>query len=176
MEEVALARGSALQERMLKAFLFVLAGAALSGCSVLSAFDYDGNPKKAFEIRAGWDHGIETSKAKPGGVDENGVYQPETKGVDAILSFPSVGVGIAGEIAPDPRMTPVVTLEAFRFKTPIPYARWWVVQVGGGAQIAEVYLGKLIVPVVDITAGPWYGWDFEERRGAWGLQATIFRF
>lgn len=151
-------------------------GFMLGGCSFLKALDYDGNEKLAFEFRFGWEHGIEASKAKPGGVDENGVYQPEASGVDAVLSFPGVSTGILWEASPDPRMTPVVALEAFRFKTPVPFLRWWTVQVGGGAQIAEVYVGKLVVPVVDITVGPWFGWDFEERKKAWGLGATIFKF
>ena len=37
----------------------------------MKSLDYDGDPSKSFEFRFGWDHGIEKSKAKPGGVDEN---------------------------------------------------------------------------------------------------------
>lgn len=160
----------------MRAILAVMGAALLGGCSIMRALDYDGNPKKSFEIRAGWDHGIETSKAKPGEVDKDGVYQPETEGVDAILSFPGISTGLAWEARPDSRVTPTVGMEIFRVKTPIPYARWWVFQVGGGAQLAEVYAGKLLVPVVDVTVGPWVGWDFNERKWAVGAQITIFKF
>lgn len=176
MEEVALARGGPLQERMLKALALVLATAVLSGCSFLKALDYDGDPKKSFEFRFGWDHGIETSKAKPGEVDKDGLYQPETSGVDAVLSFPGISTGLAWEARPNSRISPTVGMELFRVKTPIPYARWWIFEVGGGAQMAEVYAGKLLVPVVDVTVGPWVGWDFNERKAAFGGQITIFKF
>lgn len=156
--------------------LLALGALLLSGCSVFSALDYDGNPKKSFEFRFGWDRGIETSKAKPGQVDEDGVYQPETSGVDAVLRFPGISAGLAGEIRPDPRMTPTVNVEIFRVKTPVPYLRWWVVEAGGGAQLAEIHVGKLVVPVVDVTFGPWAGWDFDRHGWAWGLQGTIFKF
>ena len=159
---------------------FVLIGvmaACLSGCAFMKALDYDGNPKKSFEFRFGWDHGIESSKAEPGKVDGAGVYQPEDGGgAEAILSFPGISTGLAWEARPKSRVTPTVGMEMFRVKTPIPFARWWVFEAGGGAQLAEVYAGKLFVPVVDVTAGPWVGWDFNERKWAFGGQITIFKF
>jgi hypothetical protein len=160
----------------MRVLVAVIGAALLGGCSFMRALDYDGNPKKSFEFRFGWDHGIEVSKAKPGEVDKEGVYQPETSGVDAVLSFPGISTGIAWEARPDSRITATVGIELFRVKTPIPYARWWVFEAGGGAQLVEIYAGKLLVPIVDVTAGPWVGWDFDERKYAWGLQATIFKF
>jgi hypothetical protein len=147
---------------------------SLSGCAAL---DFDGDPDKLFEFRFGWERGgVVKSTAKPGGVDANGVYEPETAGAKALLFFPSVSAGLAFEVAPEGRMTPTVGLEAFRFKLPIPYARWWTVQVQGGANLADIYLGKLVVPIVDVTVGPWFGWDFDEDAVAWGIGGTIFKF
>lgn len=160
----------------MRVILAIVGAALLGGCSIMRALDYDGDPKKSFDFRFGWDHGIETSKAKPGEVDKNGEYQPETSGVDAVLSFPGISTGLAWEARPASRVTPTVGMELFRVKTPIPYARWWIFEVGGGAQLAEVYAGKLLVPVVDVTVGPWVGWDFNERKASWGLAATIFKF
>lgn len=144
------------------------------GCSVLKALDFGGDDQKAFEFRWGWEKGIETSKAKPGKVDEHGVYQPETPEVEAILGFPNVHAGLAWEIQPEPRMTPTVAIELCRAK--FPYVRWFELQVGAGAQLAEVSLTKRLVSVFEITAGPWIGWDFEERRPAWGACFTIIKF
>jgi hypothetical protein len=158
------------------AVVAVLVTATLQGCAFVKALDWDDDPKSAFDFRFGWDHGVVQSKAKEGEVDKDGVYQPEGGASTSILAFPGVSTGLVEEIKPKARMTPVVALEAFRFKTPVPYFRWWVVQVGGGAQLAEVYLGKLLVPVVDITLGGWYGWDFDRRRGAYGIGGTIFKF
>jgi hypothetical protein len=160
----------------MKAVMAALLGCLMGGCSLMKALDFDGDPEKSFEFRFGWDRGIETSKAKPGKTDDHGVYQPETAGADAILRFPGVSAGFAVEIQPDARITPTIGVEAFRFKTPVPYMRWWIVQVGAGAQLADVYVGKLLVPIVDLTVGPWVGWDFETDDVAWGLQGTIFKF
>lgn len=160
----------------MKVLVAVMLGTLLSGCTFMKALDYDGNPKEPFEFRFGWDHGVVPSTAAPGKVDDKGIYQPETEGAQAALSFPGVSTGLLLEVEPKARVTPTVGLELFRYKTPVPFARWWVAQVGGGAQVAEIYVGKLLVPVVDVTAGPWYGWDFDKHKGAFGAQFTIFKF
>lgn len=145
-----------------------------AGCSWL---DYQGDPDKAFEFRFGWERVSSVkSSAKPGQVDPNGVYEPETSGAEALLYFPTVSAGLNVEVRPEGRVTPTVGLEAFRFKVPVPYFRWWTLQVQGGANLADVYLGKLVVPVVDVTVGPWIGWDFDVDDVAWGLGGTIFKF
>jgi hypothetical protein len=168
----------------MKTFLLVLVLAASgSGCSLMSALDFGGDDKVAWEFHWGWEHGIHDSTAKPGQVDKDGVYKPETPEVDAILGFPNIHAGIAGEIRPKPRMTPTVQVEVLRFK--VPALRWWEIQVGAGAQMANIYLGKRLVSVFEITAGPWVGWDFDEshRHGpnfldklAYGLMFTLIKF
>lgn len=164
---------------MLVATLWILG----SGCSLMAALDFGGDDKVAWEFHPGWEHGVHESKAKPGHVDENGVYQPETPEVEAILGFPNIHAGVAGEIYPKGQITPTVQLEAFRVKVPV--LRWWEVQVGAGANMVDLYLGKRLVSVFEITAGPWVGWDFAEshKRGpnaldklAWGLQFTVIKF
>lgn len=170
----------------MKLLLAVLALApCLGGCSVLSALDFGGNDKKAFEFKWGWEHDIHEAApgTKPGGVDENGVYKPETPEADAVLGFPNIHAGIAGEISPKGRMTPTMAVEICRAKFPL--VRWWELEAGAGANIAEVSLTKRLVSVYEVTAGPWAGWDFEEsrKRGpnfldkmAWGVTATLIRF
>jgi hypothetical protein len=147
---------------------------ALPGCSVLRALDFGGDDKKPFEFYFGWERGIETSKAKPGQVDANGVYQPETPEVNAILGFPNIHAGLAAEIRPDPRITPVVAVEVCRMK--FPYVRWWEIQVGAGAQLVEASFTKRLISVFEVTVGPWIGWDFEEHGWAFGGVATLIKF
>jgi hypothetical protein len=127
----------------------------LSGCSVFRALDFGGDDKNPVEFYFGWQHGVEQSKAKPGQVDAHGVYQPETPEVDAILGFPNIHAGLAGEIRPDPRITPVVAVELCRMK--FPYVRWWELQVGAGAQLIEASFTKRLISVFEVTAGPWIG-------------------
>ena len=155
--------------------LFVIGIAPiLSGFAFFRALDFGGDPGAPFEFRWGWDRGIEQGSGKPGTVDERGVYRPEDPAAEALFSFPSIHGGIAAEVKPEPRMTPTVGVEILRFK--VPWARWWILQAGAGSQLAEVYLGKRIVALIDVTVGPWIGWDFEERERAWGLAATMVRF
>lgn len=154
----------------------LLAPALLSGCSVLSALDFGGDDKKAWEFRFGWDHGVAQAAAgtKPGAVDENGVYKPETPEAESILGFPNIHAGVAGEIYPKGRITPVVQVTACDVK--VPYLRWFSVQVGAGANLAEVYIGKRLVSVYEITAGPWFGRDFDTDRWAYGVAFTLIKF
>ena len=161
--------------RMLARIAFVTAILfAGTGCSVLRALDFGGSDHKTFEFRWGWEKGIETSKANPGEVDDEGVYQPEAPEVNAILGFPDVHAGLMAELQPDPRMTPTVAGELFEFK--VPYARWFSIQVGAGNQLAYGYIGKRLVAVFEITVGPWLGWDLEEHAPAWGFGGTLIRF
>jgi len=146
----------------------------LAGCSVMRALDFGGDPKKAWEFRFGWEKGIETSQAKPGKTDDQGVYQPETPEVDAILGFPDIHAGLMVVVQPKGRITPTVHVEACEFK--VPFLRWFSVQVGAGAQLVDAYVGKRLVSVFEVTVGPWVGWDFEEDAYAWGVGGTLIRF
>ncbi len=152
----------------------VLLALASTGCSVMRALDFGGTDEKPFEFRWGWEHGIEQSKAKPGEVEKDGVYQPEAQEVDAILGFPDIHAGLMVVVQPESRITPTVQVEAFEFK--VPYARWFSVQAGAGAQLAEVYMGKRLVSVFKVTAGAWVGWDFDEDDVAWGVGGTLIKF
>lgn len=157
----------------------------VTGCSLLSALDFGGNDKKAFEFAWGWEHGVSKAKAgtEPGKTDDQGVYKPETPEAEAVLGFPNLHAGIAGEISPKGRVTPTVAIEVFAVK--FPYVRWWELQVGAGANIVEVSFTKRLVSIFEVTAGPWAGWDFEEshKHGpnfldklAWGVTGTLIKF
>ena len=168
---------------MLKTFAATVLALCLPGCSLTKALDFGGTDEKAFEFHFGWEHGIHDGTAPPGKVDGKGVYTPETPEVDSILGFPNIHAGLAGEIEPKGRMTPTVQVEAFRFK--VPELRWWEIQVGAGAQMVDLYLGKRLVSVYEVTAGPWVGWDFDQshKQGpnfmdklAWGLMFTLIKF
>ncbi len=146
----------------------------LTGCSILRALDFGGDPQKAWEFRFGWEKGIEKSSAKPGQVDAEGVYQPETPEVEAILSFPDVHAGMMVLVQPKGRITPTVHVEAFEFK--VPYLRWFSMQAGAGAQLVDVYIGKRLVSVFEVTFGGFVGWDFDVDAWTWGIGGTLIRF
>jgi hypothetical protein len=141
---------------------------------VLRALDFGGDDKKPFEFRLGWERGIEVGQGKPGTVDANGVYKPETPEAEAILQFPDIHAGIVAEIQPDPRMTPTVAVELCDFK--LWKARWFSVHVGAGSQLAYAFLGKRLVSVFEVHIGPWVGWDFDEHDWAWGIGGSLIKF
>lgn len=148
----------------------------LVGCQFLSVLDFGGVESEPFEVRAGWDHRIHQAKpgTKPGEVDKDGVYKPEVKEAEALLAFPNVHSGILLEVRPESRITPVVQLELLSAKA--PYVGWWEIQVGAGANVAQVYLGKRLLSVLEITVGPCFLRDIDEHAWGWGGIATIIRF
>lgn len=156
---------------MLKTLPAIVLGILMSGCAAL---DFGGDDKKPFEFFWGWQHGVHDSAAKPGEVDEHGVYKPETPEAEALLGFPNIHAGIAYEIRPQSRVTPTVSVEAFRVK--VPYARWWELQIGAGAQLVEASFTKRLLSVYEVTAGPWIGWNFERHAVAWGVCFTLIKF
>lgn len=144
------------------------------GCAVMRALDFGGDPGKQWEFRFGFEHGIETTEGKPGTTNPDGTYVPETPEVDAILSFPDVHAGLNVVIQSKPRISPTVGIELCEFK--VPYLRWFNVQVQGGTDLADIYIGKRLVSVFEITVGPWVGWDFAEDRLAFGAGGTLIKF
>jgi len=146
----------------------------LCGCQVLRVLDFGGSDDKPFEFRFGWEKGVDVSTAKPGHTDECGVYKPEVPEVEAALSFPDVSAGLMIEMQPHARITPVVNVDLFDVK--VPYARWFSAQAGMGYQLSELYFGKRIISILELTVGGWGGYDFEEHKWAWGLGGTIIKF
>jgi hypothetical protein len=144
------------------------------GCSVMRALDFGGDDKKPFEFRFGWEHGIEIPAGKPGTTNPDGTYVPETPEVAAILGFPDVHAGMNVVIQSKPRISPTVGIEVCEFK--VPCLRWVSVQVQGGTDLADIYIGKRLVSVFEITVGPWIGWDFSENEVCWGVGATLIKF
>jgi len=159
---------------MLRIMLLLALVPFLPACSVLRVLDFGGDDKKSFEFRFGWEHGIEQSTAPPRQTDECGVYHPETPEVDALLSFPDIHAGLNVLASLKPRITPTVGLELAEFK--VPYLRWFNVQIQGGTDLVDIYVGKRLLAVYEVTIGPWYGYDFTENRGTFGIGATLIRF
>jgi len=158
--------------KFLKILAVVSVMVVMNGC-FFKYLDFGGVDEKPFEFRWGWER-FEKGTGKPGTVDENGVFNPETPQADALLNFPDVHAGLLLEIRPESRLTPTVAIEVFEVK--VPFLRWWSFQVGGGQQLVYFYAGKRLLSVVEVTIGPWYGWDFEERDWAWGVGGTLIKF
>ena len=144
------------------------------GCSVMRALDFGGDPGKAFEFRLGWEHGIEIPAGKPGTTNPDGTYVPETPEVAAILGFPDVHAGMNVIIQSKPRISPTIGIEVCEFK--VPYLRWFNVQVQGGTDLVDIYVGKKLLSVFEISVGLWAGWDFAEDRTAFGIGGTLIKF
>jgi hypothetical protein len=159
---------------MLKFLMAAVVGLSLCGCKVLAALDFGGDPKSDWEFRWGFEHGIHDSSAPPGQVDDRGIYKPETPEVDSILGFPNIHAGVAGQVRPAGRVTPVVAIEACRVK--VPWLRWWELQVGAGNQLVEASFTKRLVSVFEVTAGPWIGWNYDFHALAWGFCFTLIKF
>ena len=126
-----------------------------------------------WDFEWGWRKAL-TSEARPGKVDDAGVYQPEDPRAKDVFTCPDIHTGVGLEIQPVPRLAPGVGVEVAEMEA--PYAGRWSLQAGAGTQLAYVYLGRIVVPIAEITAGPWWGRDFSMHSWAWGVQATVIRF
>lgn len=166
-----MAGGRPLQGGLLKTLLAIVLGVSLAGCAAL---DFGGDPQSSWEAHFGWEHGIHDSAAKPGQVDDKGIYKPETPEAESILGFPNIHAGIAVQVEPQTRVTPTVAVEIIRVK--VPYLRWWELQIGAGNQLVEASFTKRLVSVFEITAGPWIGFNFDRHAVAWGVCFTLIKF
>jgi hypothetical protein len=150
--------------RWLIAILFLL-----TGCKSVP-LDFGGDSQKAFEWRWSW----QQSKPAAQPSDEKPPFEVPPE-VEATYTFPDVHAGMNYVMGgPDRRLTPTVGIEVCEFK--VPALRWFNVQVQGGNQLADVYIGKRWTSVVEVTTGAWFGYDFEEHDTTWGLGATLIKF
>lgn len=159
---------------MLRKVLLLAVIPFLPACTVMKFLDFGGDDTKAWEFRMGYDKGIEQSTAPPGQTDEQGVYQPETPEAQALLGFPDIHAGLNVLIASKPRITPTVGLELAEFK--VPYLRWFNIQVQGGTDLVDIYIGKRLLAIYEVTAGAWYGHDFTNNRQTVGVGFTLIKF
>lgn len=152
----------------------VLLGVLLSSASC-KYMDFGGDDKKQWEFQFFWDRAPEIGEEDPKnpGFDKDGNKIPSPE-VYATYYFPDIHAGLGAEIGPKARITPVVGIELFEFK--VPYARWFSFQVQGGADIVNVYLGKRLTSIFEVTVGPWFGRDFEQNDWAYGVGGTLIKF
>lgn len=149
--------------------------ALLLSSASCKCLDFGGKDEKAWELQFFWDRAPAIGKEDPKnpGFDTDGNKIPSPE-IYATYYFPDIHAGFAGEIKPKARMTPVVGVELLEFK--IPYARWFNLQVQGGADIVSIYLGKRFTSIIEVTVGPWVGRDFELDDWAYGLGGTLIKF
>lgn len=143
-----------------------------ASCAVL---DFGGDEKVPFEFRSFLTDGPRVGEEDPEnpGFDKDGNKIPPQE-VLATYQFPDIHAGLHAVMGKGPRITPTVSVELFEVK--IPYARWFSVQASAGDQLVDVYLGKRLTSIFEVTVGPFYGWDFEERDWTWGVGGTIIKF
>jgi len=149
-----------------------LAFLLLASCKFL---DFGGDDKQSFEFRFFWDRAPAIGAEDPEnpGFDKDGNKIPSPE-VYATYYMPDICTGLNVVVQPKGRITPVLGVELAEFK--LPYLRWFSVQVQGGAQLVDVYVGKRLTSIFEVTIGGWYGWDFEERDWSWGVGGTLLRF
>ena len=144
----------------------------LASCKYL---DFGGDDKKSWELKFFWDRGPSIGEEDPNnkGFDKDGNKIPSPE-VYATYYMPDIHAGLNGEIRPKGRVTPTVGVELLEFK--VPYARWFNIQVQGGANLVDVYLGKRLTSIFEVTVGPWVGWDFDQDAWAVGVGGTLTKF
>jgi len=145
---------------------------SLSACRFL---DFGGDDKKAFELRFFWDRapaiGAEDPENKGYDKDGNKIPSPE---VYATYYMPDICTGLNVVVQPTARITPVLGIELCEFK--LPYVRWFSVQLQAGSQLADLYIGKRLTSIFEVTIGGFVGRDFETNDWAWGIGGSLLKF
>lgn len=132
--------------------------------------DFGGDDSKAFEWK--WSWRADKPAAQPDSERPPFEVPPE---VEATYAFPDVHAGLNVVLgSEDTRITPTLGIEIAEFK--VPGLRWFNIQAQGGAQLLDVYVGKRFTSIFEITAGGWFGYDFEEKDQTWGVGFTLTKF
>lgn len=152
--------------------LLALAFLPTSACRFL---DFGGDDGKVVELRFFWDRAPAIGAEDPEnpGFDKEGNKIPSAE-VYATYYMPDVCSGLNVLVQPDARITPVVGVELLEFK--LPYVRWFSTQVQVGNQLVDVYVGKRLTSIFEVTIGGFVGRDFEEDAWTWGIGGTLLRF
>lgn len=153
---------------MKRFFFWLYALVFLTGCSSVP-LDFGGDSDKLVEIRMSWQ--AHKPAAQPS--DEKPPFEVPPE-VVATYQFPDIHAGMNYVLGTEKRLTPTVGIEILEFKLPV--VRWFNVQAQGGNQLVDIYVGKRFTSVIEITAGAWWGYDFEEHDTTWGLGATLIKF
>jgi hypothetical protein len=146
-----------------------------AGCSGM-VLDFGGDDKKPFEFNWGWERGVTEAgpenPATPGfDKDGNKIVPAE---VANTYTFPAVHAGVDAEAYHHAGVTPSIGMTAFEFK--VPYARWFSVQPHVGADLVDIYVGKRLTSIYEITIGPWFGRNFKDNEWCGGIGLTIIKF
>lgn len=92
---------------------------------------------------------------------------------DPIMKLPEIstlfGVGKGGKIAP------AIGIEIFHDRTK-PRRHKWKFEIQIAEEELSVGVSRIIVPVVNFTIGPYYGYDFGEDDKTFGVRLGIFKF
>lgn len=154
--------------------LSLILGACV-GCSGM-ALDFGGDDTKPFEFDWGWERGVTPAgpenPATPGFDKDGNKIVP--KEVSNTYTFPAVSAGVDAEVYPKGNLTPSIGLTAFEFK--LPYARWFSVQPHVGADLVDIYVGKRLTSIYEITIGPWFGRNYKDHEWCGGLGLTLIKF
>lgn len=145
---------------------------SIASCKYL---DLGWDDKSNWELKAFWDKGPSIGEEDPAnkGYDKDGNKIPSPE-VLATYSFPDIHAGLAVEVTPKVKITPTMGVNLVDFK--VPYLRWFEIQAQGGANMVDVYLGKRLTSIFEITVGPWFGYDFVSHGRAAGVGVTIIKF
>lgn len=132
--------------------------------------DFGGDDSKWIEWRWGWAN--DRPAAQPDSEKPPFEVPPE---VVATYAFPDVHAGLNFVLgSEDFRLTPVVGIELAEFK--LPLVRWFSVQAQAGYQLVDVYVGKRFTSIVEITAGVFWGYDFDDHDTTYGIGISITKF
>lgn len=108
----------------------------------------------------------------------DGEWIPDDPLIAATYKFPDLGCGFIIDVGDlkEVVVTPSLQIELLEVDTHIPYVGTLKLDAGIGYMRSYVYVGKLFTSIIEISAGPFIGWDFEDKELSYGLGCTIIRF
>lgn len=110
-----------------------------------------------------------------GHFDKEGNWVPDKPEIAMTYKLPDISSGAIYDI-PARKVSPAIQIELFEIDTHVPYLRTLKLDAGVAYQRGYLYVGKLLTNIFEVSIGAWCGWNFEDRKLAYGVGLTIIRF
>lgn len=155
--------------------ILVAAMLLLSGCSVLQPSFINENAlaaKDSGERIKGIDGPVN------GHFNDDGEWIPDDPLVASTYKFPDVSAGFIVDVGDlhEVVVAPSLQIEILEIDTHMSFLGTLKADLGVSFMRGYIYVGKLFTSILEISAGFFIGWDFEDKEPAYGIAATIIRF
>lgn len=152
--------------------LIIAVAFALAGCGVFQPSFINENAMPAVDSGERID-GIDGPVN--GHFDEDGQWVPNDSAIEATYKLPDIGAGFIFDVN-SMDISPSLQVELLEINTTLPYLGTLKLDAGVAYQRAYLYVGKLFTSIFEVSAGGFYGWNFEDKTYSFGFAATIIRF